>query len=98
MEEELGRGLDCASRQRHRCHSMMFHSCLTKKILIRGLVSPRDHTSQRLCSNKPGCPRMKKKGLQPAEDNNPDFPQLKLLGKILGRLAVVLFIVLGGFW
>jgi hypothetical protein len=51
MEEELGRGLDCASRQMHRCHSMMFHVCLTKKILIRGLVSPRDHTSKRQCSN-----------------------------------------------
>jgi hypothetical protein len=45
MEEELGRGLDCASRQMHRCHSMMFHVCLTKKILIRGLASLRDHTS-----------------------------------------------------
>jgi hypothetical protein len=45
MEEQLGGGLDCASRQMRVCHSIMFYVCLTKKILIRGLVSPRDHTS-----------------------------------------------------
>jgi hypothetical protein len=26
--------------------------CLTKKILIRGLVSPRDHTSSRLLTER----------------------------------------------
>jgi hypothetical protein len=27
---------------------MMFYVCLIKKILVGGLVSPRDHTSSRL--------------------------------------------------
>jgi type IV secretory pathway VirD2 relaxase len=51
MEEQLGEGLDYASRRMCVCHSTMFHVCLTKKILTRGLVSPRDHTTSRLCSN-----------------------------------------------
>jgi hypothetical protein len=37
MDEQLGRGLDFVPRQGCVC------GCLTKKILIRGLVSPRDH-------------------------------------------------------
>jgi hypothetical protein len=42
---ELGGGLDYVSRRMCVSHSLMFHVCSTKKILIRGLVSPRDHTS-----------------------------------------------------
>jgi hypothetical protein len=48
MDEQLGRGLDYVSRQMCVSHTIMFYVCLTKKILIRGPVSPRDYTPSRL--------------------------------------------------
>jgi hypothetical protein len=48
MDEQLGRGLDYVSRQICVCPSRVFNACLTKKLLIRGLVSLRDHTPSRL--------------------------------------------------
>jgi hypothetical protein len=48
MDEQFGGGLDYMSRQMCVCPSRVFYVCLTKKILIRGLVSPRDHTPSKL--------------------------------------------------